>query len=228
MKKFHPILLFAIFLSGCSGLSPVLNLIASPTPIIPTDTPTPQPTVTLIPTIDFFATITPTPVTFTPTKTSLAPIATDTNTPLPIPTLKPPSTSQGLSFFTPKNPGFVSILTSHYVLYWNSGPCSPRTVTMTAFVEDTISTDRVVLFMRLREKSDTTLLGEWSAAEMIPETGSFTYDIAAINLRKYIWFREAWLEYQLISYDKDNVELARTQIFDKNLSLVMCRDLSSP
>ncbi len=226
MKKSFSIALLGFFLSGCSGISPLLDLIASPTPI-PPDTLTPRPTVTLVPTRDLFATLTPTPVTFTPTVTPLVPEQRDTATPIPSPTFVPPSTSQGSAFLTPRNLGFITILTSHYVVYYNTGPCLPRTMTITAFVEDIIHTDHVLLFLRPREKSDTMLLGDWSSAQMLQnENGSFYYDITAVNIRKYYWFKEAWIEYQLISYDEDGRELARSQIFDRNLSLVMCRAIA--
>lgn len=223
MKKFIQVAsALAILLSGCSGLTPLLELIATPTPPPPADTPTPQPTVTLIPTRDLFATLTATPVTFTPTKTPLVP-----DQPAETPTALPPPVSQGSSILTPAAGGFLSILPSHYVVYYNTGPCLPRTLTITVFVQDIIHTDRVLIFMRPREKSDTMLLGDWSSGEMLKnENGSFYYDISAVNIRKYYWFREAWIEYQLISYDEDGRELARSQIFDRNISLVMCRTIA--
>ncbi|MCC6298818.1 MAG: hypothetical protein IT314_05945 [Anaerolineales bacterium] len=226
MKKFFTVALLAVFLSGCSGLTPLIDLIASPTPI-PPDTLTPRPTVTLIPTRDLFATLTPTLLTHTPTTTPLVPEQGDTDTPTPLPTFAPPSTSQGSSILTPKGGGFLTILTSHYVIYYNTGSCSPRTVKVTAFVQDIIHTDHVLIFMRPREKSDTMLLGDWSSGEMLQnDNGSYSYDVSAVNIRKYYWFRDAWIEYQLIAYDEDGVELARSQIFDRNLSLVMCRSFS--
>ena len=226
MKKFFSVALLAIFLSGCSGLDPLLNLIATPTVFIP-DTNTPRPTVTLVPTRDLFATLTPTLITYTPTETPLVPEQRATDTPTPQPTFAPPSTSQGSSVLTPNGNGFLTILTSNYVIYYNTGPCSPRTLTVTAFVQDIIHTDYVLIFMRPREKSDTMLLGDWSSGEMLQnENGSFYYDVSAVNIRKYYWFKDAWIEYQLIAYDKDGVEIARSQLFDRNLSLIMCRSYS--
>jgi hypothetical protein len=226
MKKLFPLALITIFLSGCSGLTPLLNLIATPTPLPPADTPTPQPTVTLIPTRDLFATLTSTPVTFTPTKTPLVPDQ-PTETPTAQPTFRPPSTSQGSFILTPANSGFLTILVSNYVIYYNTGPCLPRTLTVTAFVQDIIRTDSVLIFMRPREKSDTMLLGDWSSGEMLQnENGSYYYDISAVNIRKYYWFKNAWLEYQLVSFDEDMQEIARSQVFDRNISLVMCQAIS--
>lgn len=227
MKKIIPILLFTMFLSSCSGLTPLLNLIATPTAVVIADTPTPGPTVTLIPTRDLFATLTSTPVTFTPTETPFIPDQPLTATPTPSSTARPPSTLQGNTFFTPQGTGFLAVLTSHYAIYYNTGACSPRTLTVTAHVQDLVHTDTVLIFMRPREKSDTMLLGDWSSGEMTQnDNGSYSYDISAVNIRKYYWFRNAWLEYQLVSYDEDRVELARTPVYDRSLSLVMCGSFS--
>jgi len=223
MKKIVPILLLVFILSGCSSLSPLLDLVISPTSAPPTETRTPQPTVTRIPTQNLFATLTSTPVTFTPTDTPLIPDQPPTPTPTPRATLPPPSTSQGLTFFTPVNKGFLTVLISSGVLYWNTGPCMPRSLTVTAFVEDLIHTDKVYLFMRPREKSDTMLLGDWSAGEMIQsDNGSYNYTISPVNIRKYYYFRNAWIEYQLVSFDKNLMELARTQVYDRTMSLILC------
>jgi hypothetical protein len=138
-------------------------------------------------------------------------------------TIPPPSTVQGESFFTPVNRGFLTVLISSGVVYWNTGPCSPRSSTVTAFVNDLVHTDTVYLFMRAREKSDTMLLGDWSSGEMLKgENGSFNYTVTAQSIRKYIHFRNAWIEYQLVSYDKNFKELARTQIYERSMSLILC------
>lgn len=226
MKKLAPILILSLLLGGCSGLAPILELIASPTPAPPTKTRTPQPTVTLIPTRDLFATLTPTPVTFTPTETPLVPDQLPTQTRSPSLTPPPVSTSN-IEFYTPQSQGFVAVLISSYALYYNTGSCMPRSLVVTAFVQDLVLTDSVLLFMRLREKSDTMLVGEWSAGEMLKnENGSYSYEVTAVKLRKYYWFRDAWLEYQLVAYDRNRVELNRTQIYDRNISLIMCRTFS--
>jgi len=222
MKKTLPILLVIFLLSGCSGLSPIIELVISPTPI-PQDTLTPQPTVTLIPTRDLFATLTPTPITSTPTETPFVPDQPANATASPVATLAPPSTLQGETFFTPVNTGFLTVLISGGVIYWNTGPCSPRSLIVTAFVGDLIHTDKVYLFMRAREKSDTMLLGDWSSGEMIQDdNGSFSYTVTALSIRKYIHFRNAWIEYQLVSFDENLKELARTQIYDRSMSLILC------
>ena len=57
MKKILPFFLMIVLLAGCAGfeLPDITQLLATPTPAIPADTATIQPTVTLIPTRDLFA-----------------------------------------------------------------------------------------------------------------------------------------------------------------------------
>lgn len=229
MKKIIQIILLGLLLSGCSGGLPNLaNLIASPTPPAPADTPTPQPTVTLLPTQDLFATLTATPVTVTPTETSLIPDL-PTDTPEPLPVFSSQIVNDTSTYFT-KSKGFLGILYSNPTLYWNSGPCSPRNIKMSVFVEDIIRTDKVFLFMRVRDKENTLLVEEWSAgAEMVKaENGSYNYNIRTFNLRKYYYHKTAWLEYQFVAIDKDRFVIGRTPVYDRNLSVVKCIPIGSP
>ena len=224
MKKFISILLLGIFLSGCSALSPILQLVSTPTPQPPPQTRTPAPTVTLIPTQDLFAASTSTPVTFTPTDTPFLPDQPPTGTPTPLPTFGPPPNLPSADYLTPKNEGFLSVLISNNVIHWNEGPCMPRNVKISAFVEDLINTQDVVLFMRLREKKNTLNVTEWGAGAIMVrgDNGAFNYDVHTWNIRRYYYFKDAWLEYQLVSVNKDREVIGRTQIYDRNISLVRC------
>jgi len=240
MKKIIPLILLGLILSSCSGGFPNLtNLIASATPPAPTDTPTPQPSVTLIPTLDLFATLTATPVTFTPTETPLIPDLPNstlipnlpTTTLIPLPTFSEEfiNDSSSTTFFS-QNVGFKGVLYSDPILYWNEGPCTTRSIKITAFVEDPARTDRVFLFLRLRDKRNTINVGEWSAgAEMIKvDAGSFNYKVETHNLRRYYYYKEAWIEYELVAVNEKLEVLGRTQLFDHNISLMMCKLISSP
>ena len=232
MKKIIPFILFGLIFSSCSGGIPNLaNLIASPTPPAPVDTPTPPPTVTLIPTQDLFATLTATPITVTPTETSLIPDLPPTLTPIPLPTFS----QQIINDISDKNffgasEGFRGIIYSGAVLYWNEGPCTPRNVKFTVFVEDLARTDRVFLYLRLRDKKNTLNVGEWSAgAQMIKiEDGSFNYKVETKHFRRYYYYKEAWIEYQFVAIDEDLQVIGRTQLFDRNITLVKCASISSP
>jgi len=230
MKKLIQVFVIAV-LAGCSALPPINipQLGATATLPPPVDTPSPVSTTTPIPTQTLFATSTPTPLTFTPTVTSVGaelftPTSTATGFPTAFPTPGlPPGASSG-SYFTPQSIGFLAILTSSNTIYWNEGPCMPRNIKISAFVEDVINTDKVFLFMRLREKKNTLNLTDWGAGAIMVkgENGSFNYDIRTFNIHRYYYFTEAWLEYQFVAYTEDLEEIGRTPIYDRNITLVRC------
>ena len=237
MKKFIQLLVLGMLLASCSGL-PNINLpqLGATATAPPADTQTPFPTTTPIPTQNLFATSTSTPLTFTPTVTMIgAELFTPTSTPtlfptqslatqsLPTPGL-PPAASSG-DYFTPQSIGFLAVLVSSNTMYWNEGPCSPRNIKISAFVEDTANTDKVYLFTRLREKKNTLNVTEWNAgAWMLRDeaNGSFNYNLRTFNLKRYYYFKEAWLEYQLVGLDENRQETGRTPIYDRNITLVRC------
>jgi hypothetical protein len=233
MKKIIQILVLGIFLAGCSSL-PDINisqLIASPTSPPSAKTPTPFASETPIPTQNLFATSTATPITFTPTVTAIgAELFTPTNTPTDFPTPGLPVGAVSGDYFTPKNTGFLAVLISSNTIYWNEGPCMPRNIKISAFVEDLSNTDQVVLFMRLREKKNTLNITEWGAGALMvkADNGSFNYDIRTFNIRRYYYFKDAWLEYQLVALTKDRQINGRTQIYDRNISLVRCQPINVP
>src|SRR5215211_674088 len=219
MKKNVYIIVLSIFLSGCSALSDIAGLIMTPTPVPATDTPGPQDTVTPIPSQNLFATSTATPLTFTPTVTALgAELFTPTVTPTDFPTPGLPPNAINGNYFTPVNTGFLTVLISNNVMYWNEGPCSPRNIKVTAFVEDILNTDRVLLFTRLREKRNTLNVTDWnSGAIMIKaDNGSFTYTVHTWNLRRFYYYKDAWMEYQLVSQNEEGQIIGRTAIYDRN------------
>lgn len=226
MKKFLFLILIGALLAGCSGGLPDLaSLLATPTAPPPTDTPTPQPTVTLIPTIDLFFIPTATPVTHTPTPVgTLAALPTQTLIPLPTFSEEFINDLSKITFFS-QTVGFRGILYSDPILYWDEGPCTTRRIKITAFVDDPARTDRVFLFLRLRDKENTLNVSEWSAgAEMIKlENGSFNYNVETHNLRRYFYYKNAWIEYQLVSVNENLEILGRTQLYDRNISLQRCR-----
>lgn len=228
MKKKIYVLVLTVFLSSCASLSDLAQLIATPTPIPPEDTQTPVPSITPAPTQNLFATSTSTPLTFTPTVTQIGaenftPTGTATDFPTPI---IPKGIFQDGNYLTPSvaDVGFVGVLISNGTLYWNEGPCMPREVKVSAFVEDIASVDKVLLFTRLREKKNTLNITEWNSGAIMlqDENGSFYYKLHTWNLRRYYYYKDAWIEYQLVSLDENMEVIGRTRIFDRNLSLVRC------
>jgi hypothetical protein len=174
-----------------------------------------------------FATSTPTPLTFTPTVTMIgAELFTPTSTLIQMATETPgpPVGAESLGYFTPRGVGFVTILFSYHVLYWDEGPCMPREVKISAFVTDLINTDKVLLFMCLRSKKNTLELTDWGAGGIMvrADNGSFNYDIHTWNLNQFYYFTDAWIEYQLVAYDEEMHEIGRSQIFDRNITLAHC------
>jgi hypothetical protein len=227
MKKTIPLLLLiALFLTGCAGfeMPDLASLLATPSPIVPEDTATPRPTVTLIPTRDLFATLTSTPVTFTPGVTTPQPDEGPTLTRTPRPTFSPPLNDPSNQGIFTRAEGFQGILYSGNVIYWNEGPCMPRNVRITAYVENLEETDKVLLFLRLREKKNTLNVTDWVGATMLYDEakGVFTYNIRTFNIRKYYLFKDAWLEYQLVAITENLEVLGRTQVFERNISLTKC------
>ena len=230
MKKSIYILVLTIFLSGCTALQNVAQLVTSPTAPPPVDTQTPFVSATPIPTQNLFATSTSTPLTFTPTVTQIGAelfTPTQTETPLPIATVGLPAGVLGGNYFTPVNTGFLAVLISNNIMYWNEGPCTPRNIKFSAFVEDPVNTHRVLLFTRLREKKNTLNVTDWNAGAIMikADNGSFNYDVGTDNIRRYYYYREAWLEYQLVAVTEDLQIIARTQIYDRNASLVRCQPI---
>lgn len=230
MKKLIQVILIAFLLAGCSGLPGLPPLLATQTAPPSTETPTPFISETPIPTQNLFATATPTPLTFTPTPTSLGaelftPTSTQTSLPTDFPTPDIPLDPEESGYFTPKNTGFLGILISNNTMYWNEGPCSPRNINVSAFVEDQLNTHHVLLFTRLREKKNTLNVTRWNAGALMikADNGSFNYNIRTFNLRRYYYFVDAWLEYQLVALNEDREVIGRTGIFDRNISLVRCR-----
>ena len=231
MKKILPVFLITALLSGCSSLAPLFQIAATPTYAPPTETFTPAPTVTQLPTQDLFATATFTPTFLLPTLENVEGEVTDEpidDSPeldeesTPFPTFAPPSNTGG--YFTPKNEGFLAVLISNNVLYWNAGPCMPRSVKFAAFVTDLLNTDKVLLFMRLREKRNTLNITDWGGGAIMlrADNGSFTYTVTPKNISKYYSFKDAWMEYQLVALNEDNLVVGRTQVYDRNISLVRC------
>lgn len=100
----------------------------------------------------------------------------------------------------------------------------PREVKISAFVEDLVHTDKVLLFLRLRSKQNTLDMTDWGAGAIMvkADNGSFNYVVHTFNLKHYYYYPDAWIEYQLVAFDEEMHEVGRTQVFDKNITLAHC------
>jgi hypothetical protein len=151
------------------------------------------------------------------------PTSTETDIPTAFPT--PPRDAESSGYFTPQNKGFQAILTSGNTLYWDAGPCTPRNIKISAFVDDPLNTYQVLLFLRVREKKNTLNVTDWGAGALMvqEENGSFNYNIRTFNIRRYYYFVDGWIEYQLVAVNDKWEVIGRTRVYDRDLSLVRCR-----
>ncbi len=198
----------------------ISDLLPAPTPgtPLPTGSPTvsstPSKTPTITPTL-------PTPTfTDTPTLISSGPTPTASGTPTPTNSLAPLVT-QSSATPTGLNVGFASVLISTTHIYW--GVCDPSQVTFTAQVTDPATVFNVVLFVRLKDsKSDDTTDWNMGIAMNDKGNGTFTYTLKAKSIDGYSLYSSAWVLYQLVSTDKQNNNMGRTQVYSQSLLLSPC------
>lgn len=223
MKKVVLSLLVALMLSSCS-ITTLEQLLLPPT-MTPLPTPVPSETPTEIPT--------PTPVTpsltYTPTPTLIG-FKTPTRT---------PEISLTPNAFTPFNmitpdtatpsvvmTGFVTVFISAEEFYKKG--CEPGSVKFTAQVAKPAEAIFVVLFVRFKSKQ-TGNTSEWTSIGMQPlGAGTFTHDLVPEEMKNMDSYKNAWVEYQLVTTNLDANELGRTAIFSERLTLLNCSPTATP
>jgi len=52
--------------------------------------------------------------------------------------------------------------------------------------------------------------------------GTFTYDISTEVIMHYQDYNQAWIQYQLVAYNMEQQEVARTKVYENNLTLARC------
>lgn len=223
MKKAFFLSLLTLSLLACSTADLVMLLItptASPSPLPPpTETPTNTPTITMTQ---------PTPTfTHTPTMIGLKPTATATVTGTPpatnTPEVTPTSEANIITF--PEASGFLSVLVSEPVIYY--GKCGlPKEARIGVRVRDTGRVKFVAFFMRLRSKSSGNTTGWDIGTVMQPVSdGLYTLTLDADDLHKqepYSYYKDAWVEFQLVATNSYGREVARTAKITDQLSLSPC------
>ncbi len=216
MKKIGLIALLGFFAAGCS-FPDLTNLIpagASPIPsTVPSSTFTPTDTATITPTQ-------PTP-TFTGTPTLIFTGASPTPSATQPAAGTLPATGPGYSFLTPGAVGFTSVQISGNMIRW--GSCEPSSVKITGYVTDPVKEHTVLLFIRLKDtKSDETTDWGYGADMNSNGKGIFTYTVAANSISHYRDFQIAWVQFQLVAFDRNLKAIGRTQPYLSSISLGPC------
>ncbi len=223
MKKALFLSLLVLTLLACSTAD-LVALVITPTvssspPPPPTETPSKTPTIT--PTQ-------PTPTfTYTPTLSGQKPTATATITgtlpPTDTPEITP--TSEGSIILFPETSGFFSALVSEPVIYY--GKCGlPKEARIGVRVIDSGKVKFVAFFMRLRSKSSGNTTGWDIGTVMQPVSdGLYTLTLDADDLHKqepYSYYKDSWVEFQLVATNAYGREVARTAKVTDQLSLSPC------
>jgi hypothetical protein len=65
---------------------------------------------------------------------------------------------------------------------------------------------------------------DWGAGAIMnkADNGSFNYTIHTWNLKRFYYYPDAWIEYQMVAYTDDMKEIGRTQVYPQNLTLAHC------
>ncbi len=221
MKRFILIsLLLSTLLSSCSFTLEEIFL-------LPTKTPTLTPSPYMSPTL-------------TPSQTATLPTPTYTLTPTligvksPTPTILPTDTPTIDIFVTPdtKTPtmeikGFLSINAPSGNLSLSQA-CGPVSAKFTVQASDPIRTEYVTLFVRLRSKA-TDKVSDWTNIEMEKlGAGTFTHELAAAEIQGTEFFKDPWLEYQIVATTISRREIGRTDIYKEKLTLLTCEPTQTP
>lgn len=223
MKKALFLSLLALSFLACStadlvtlALTPTVSPSPPPPPTMP---PTDTPTITMTQ---------PTPTfTYTPTLSGQKPTATNTVTGTPPPTDTPEitPTSEGAIIVLPESSGFFSVLISEPVIYY--GKCGlPAEARVTVRVTDPGRVKFVAFFMRLRSKSSGNTTG-WDIGTVMQSMGNGLYSLTlnADDLHgpePYSYYKDSWLEFQLVSTNSYSREIGRSQKITDQLSLSPC------
>ncbi len=227
MKKIPTLLLFVLLLSACS--TTVDQILGRPpaTPVpLSTSTPTLAPTLT--PTVPS-PTFTASPTKIIQPKKDITPISSPTPLLLTQPGVIPLSSSSPVALATQvKMVGFVSVTVSDSEFYKGT-ECQPISTKITAQVSDVPGTAFVVLFVRFKSKQ-TGATSEWTSIGMQPAgiPGFYSHELFPQEMKAMESFKNAWVQYQVVSTDAKAREIGRTGIFGERLALLDCVMAATP
>ena len=227
MKTSLFVLLLLSVLAGCSGLPPVsLPFLQSPT-----SAPPPQPTATpysLQPTqtLDLFVINTSEPTTTAGIGTPLP-----TLTPLPAFTItsRPTITLEPLdpTLFTPSPNLFINVQRDTSQLVWGGNCAGARTIRFVTQVQPARRLRYVTLWYRLQDKYSGRST-DWGGGAIMSDNdqGTYFYTLDLSQIRRYRYFEDAWLQYQLVASTATQRVLGRSVVSRNEISLTHCKNLN--
>jgi hypothetical protein len=205
--------------------SDLIALLVTPTPsplpvIPPTETKIELPTITPTTYTPTF-TLTPTLIGWNPTDTP-----TVTGTPPPTETLQATPTLEENIILLPETSGFQSVLLSQEAIYYGSDCLFPAQTEVRARVTDPDRVGLVSFFLRMRNKATGNDSG-WDIGTTMTPAGNGLYALLlnANDLHaddRYAYYTDAWIEFQLIVFDKRVREIGRTDKLVDRLTLAKC------
>jgi len=227
MKKVI-IVALAIIITGCSALPPLdLSFLTSPTT---------EPSSTSGPTVTLFPTKTNTPdlfqiVTVGPTNTpkpneTLPTSAPPTRTPTITLTLRPTITLEPLdpSLFTPSPNLFKFVSRSTNQIVWGSTCDGSRSIMFVVDVNYIRRLKYVLLFVRLQDKYSGRGT-EWGAGAIMSDNdqGKYFYTLELDQIEDYIFYEDAWLQYQFVAATSGLTVLGRSVVDRTSVSVTHCK-----
>jgi hypothetical protein len=136
-------------------------------------------------------------------------------TPSPTATLTPTFT------LTPPQAHFVKVVVKPNHIYYRGATCGDKQVQFQVQVSDPAMVAGVWLFVQLRNK-DSGETTDWSGALVMSSMGSgwYSYMLLSEDIPSVTKFRDAWVQYQFVAYDKSNTVVARSDVlWDVELSI---------
>ena len=221
MRRFYFVMVLAILLQACSGIS-IQDMLNPPTN---TPTITVTPTITFTPTITSTATKTPT---ITPTTTIVHIPTQDPNQPtatfIPIPIFVGDNTITPIATpteFRP-GPGFLSVTVSEKKIFW--GSCKHNKTIITTEVDNPDDVYSVVIFVRTKslKKEDYT---PWTTGDVMHShrNGTYSYTLVGSNVEGHNHYKDSWVFFQLVATDEKGEAIGRTMIYTNAISLSPCK-----
>jgi hypothetical protein len=231
MKKVLFVSLILSLLAGCSGLPISIPFLQTPTAVSspkPTATPfslqaTYTPNLFVINTAEATGTL---PAGTLPSGTPL-----ETNTPFPsaTPTWRPTITLEPIdpSLFTPSPNLFLTVNRSTNLVVWGSTCAGDRSIRITAQVMPARRLKFVTVWYRLQDKYSGRHT-DWGGGAIMSDNdqGTYFYTLELNQIHRYIYFEDAWFQYQLVASTITRKVLGRSVVSQTDVSLTHCKVLN--